>query len=178
MTASFYIPTHSVGGFDFLHTLSSFCYLQTFWWSQCEQCEAIPLYGFDLHFSNNKQCWESFHVFLVICMPLLIFCNASPPFYHLDKSFLPENLYSTAFQYFGILLTYWRQVHISLKDNLWVLLEKKMATHSSVLDWEISWVEEPGWLLSMGSQELDTTERLNHHHHMRLIDDLLYWLLW
>ena len=35
--------------------------------------------------------------------------------------------------------------------------EKGMATHSSILAWEIPWTEEPGWLQSMGSQELDTT---------------------
>ena len=34
-------------------------------------------------------------------------------------------------------------------------LEKEMATHSSVLAWEIPWTEEPGRLQSMGSQELD-----------------------
>ena len=27
-----------------------------------------------------------------------------------------------------------------------------MATHSSILAWEISWTEEPGGLQSMGSQ--------------------------
>ena len=31
-------------------------------------------------------------------------------------------------------------------------LEKEMATHSSLLAWEISWTEEPGGLQSMGSQ--------------------------
>ena len=31
-------------------------------------------------------------------------------------------------------------------------LEKEMATHSSILAWEISWTEEPGELQSMGSQ--------------------------
>ena len=30
-------------------------------------------------------------------------------------------------------------------------LEKEMATHSSILSWEISWTEEPGRLQSMGS---------------------------
>ena len=30
-------------------------------------------------------------------------------------------------------------------------LEKKMATHSSILLWEIPWTEEPGRLQSMGS---------------------------
>ena len=29
-------------------------------------------------------------------------------------------------------------------------LEKEMATHSSILDWEIPWTEEPGGLQSMG----------------------------
>ena len=36
-------------------------------------------------------------------------------------------------------------------------LEKEMATHSSILAWRIPWTEEPGRLLSMGSQESDTT---------------------
>ena len=41
-------------------------------------------------------------------------------------------------------------------------LEKEMATHSSVLAWRIPRAGEPGGLLSMGSQESDTTEQLNH----------------
>ena len=32
------------------------------------------------------------------------------------------------------------------------LLEKGMATHSSLLSWSIPWTEEPGGLESMGSQ--------------------------
>ena len=32
-------------------------------------------------------------------------------------------------------------------------LEKEMATHSSILAWEISWTEEPGELQSMGLQK-------------------------
>ena len=31
-------------------------------------------------------------------------------------------------------------------------LEKKMATHSSILAWKIPQTEEPGWLQSMRSQ--------------------------
>ena len=34
------------------------------------------------------------------------------------------------------------------------LLEKEMATHSSILVWEIPWTEEPGRLQSMGSQRV------------------------
>ena len=33
-------------------------------------------------------------------------------------------------------------------------LEKEMATHSSILAWKIPWTEEPGCLLSMGSQRV------------------------
>ena len=36
-------------------------------------------------------------------------------------------------------------------------LEKEMATHSSILAWEILWTEEPGRLQCMGSQESNTT---------------------
>ena len=38
-----------------------------------------------------------------------------------------------------------------------------MSTHSSILSWSFPWTEEPGRLQSMGSQELDTTEQLNHY---------------
>ena len=34
------------------------------------------------------------------------------------------------------------------------LLKKGMATHSSILAWEIPWTEEPGRLQSIGSQKV------------------------
>ena len=34
------------------------------------------------------------------------------------------------------------------------LLEKEMATHSSILAWKIPWIEDPGRLQSMGSQRV------------------------
>ena len=46
-------------------------------------------------------------------------------------------------------------------------LEKGMATHSGILAWRIPWTEETGGLQSMGSQEWDTTQRLNHHQDNR-----------
>ena len=33
-------------------------------------------------------------------------------------------------------------------------LEEGMATHSSILAWEIPWTEEPGGLQSLGSQRV------------------------
>ena len=44
-----------------------------------------------------------------------------------------------------------------------------MATHSSILAWRIPWTEESGGLQSMGSQESDTTWRLNRHHHLKIL---------
>ena len=41
-------------------------------------------------------------------------------------------------------------------------LEEKIATHSNILAAEIPWTEEPGGLHFLGSQESDTTERLNN----------------
>ena len=51
----------------------------------------------------------------------------------------------------------WR-IHLPMQET-WVqslgqddLLEKEMATHSSILAWESPWTEKPGGLQSMGSQ--------------------------
>ena len=39
------------------------------------------------------------------------------------------------------------------------ILEKEMATHSSILAWKIAWMKEPGGLHSpWGHKELDSTE--------------------
>ena len=39
-----------------------------------------------------------------------------------------------------------------------VPLEEEMTTHSNILAWKIPWIEEPGFLQSMGvSKESDTT---------------------
>ena len=48
-------------------------------------------------------------------------------------------------------------------------LEKRMATHSSILTWEIPWIEEPGILQPMGSQRLKT-EQLTLNEGKRLLN--------
>ena len=42
-------------------------------------------------------------------------------------------------------------------------LEKEMATHPSILAWEIPWTEEPGGLQSIGSQSVRQDSANNHH---------------
>ena len=37
---------------------------------------------------------------------------------------------------------------VDLKNE--IVVEKEMATHSSILAWKSPWTEEPGWLQSMG----------------------------
>ena len=46
--------------------------------------------------------------------------------------------------------------------------EKEMATHSSILAWEIPWTEEPGGLQSMGSQRVGHDFMINTHWAVRL----------
>ena len=47
-------------------------------------------------------------------------------------------------------------------------LKKKMATHSTILPWEIPWTEEPSGLQFIGSQESDATE----HTHVQTLASL------
>ena len=49
-------------------------------------------------------------------------------------------------------------------------LEKKMATHSSILAWEISWTKEPSGLQSMGGHK-------RVRHNLAAKTTTLLWLL-
>ena len=42
--------------------------------------------------------------------------------------------------------------------------EKRMATHSSILAWEIPWTEEPGGLQSVGLERIGHDLGLTHTH--------------
>ena len=53
VTASIYIPTNSLGGFPFLHTLPSIYCMYIFDDGHSDWCEVIPHCSFDLHFSSN-----------------------------------------------------------------------------------------------------------------------------
>ena len=57
-------------------------------------------------------------------------------------------------------------------------VEKETATHSSILAWEIPWLEEPGGLQSMGSQRLSHDLATKHHHqcswHPNVHDSTIY----
>ena len=53
-------------------------------------------------------------------------------------------------------------------------LEKEMATHSSILAWEIPWTEEPGRLQSMGSQRVwHNCVQTHTHTHIHVLGTAL-----
>ena len=64
-----------------------------------------------------------------------------------------------------------QRIHLPMQEMwVWSLsqedpLKNEMATHSSILAWEIPWTE-PGRLQSMSCKELDMTERLSLHTNM------------
>ena len=84
-------------------------------------------------------------------------------FYVGDPGLIPRQCMPLAARHF----TFWASLVAQMVKNLpvmkenWVQslgredpLEKGMATHSSILTWEIPWAEEPGWLQCMGSQRV------------------------
>ena len=54
--------------------------------------------------------------------------------------------------------------YVSLNPGLGRSPGEGVATHSSILVYRISWIEEPGGLQSMGHKESDTTGWLTHTH--------------
>ena len=58
---------------------------------------------------------------------------------------------SLLFFFFFLLKDY---LQLVFRGTITILLEKEMATHSSVLAWRIPWTEKPGRLQSMGSHRV------------------------
>ena len=56
-----------------------------------------------------------------------------------------------------------------IPEGLEIIL-KEMATHSSILAWEMLWTEEPGRLQSMGSQRVE--HNLVTEEQFTYLDDL------
>ena len=57
-------------------------------------------------------------------------------------------------------------------------LEKKMATHSSILAWEIPWTEEPSRLQSMGSQRDKNDLAIKQHYLLYIYTFEFYIFKW
>ena len=57
VAVSIYSHTNSARGFPFLHILSSIYCLNIFDDGHSNWREVVPRFSFDLHFSNNEQCW-------------------------------------------------------------------------------------------------------------------------
>ena len=74
---------------------------------------------------------------------------------------LHTSIYLVLFSSFFLSLCTLLPIQYNLYRTRLLDLEKAMAHHSSTLAWKIPWTEKPGRLQSMGSPELDTTERLH-----------------
>ena len=82
---------------------------------------------------------------------------------HFSES--PEREPSLVAQMVKCLPTMWKARVQSLGQE--DLLEKEMATHSSILAWKIPWTEESGRLQSIGSQRVGTRLSDFTHSHQR-----------
>ena len=51
-------------------------------------------------------------------------------------------------------------------------LEKEMATHSSILAWEIPWTEEPGVIVHGVTKSWTQLKQLSTHTHMSIFPDI------
>ena len=66
----------------------------------------------------------------------------------------------------------------SFRVKLWLCLMKEIATHASILAWEIPWTEEPGGLQSVESQKVRhglATEHACKHGTVPTSDCSLWW---
>ena len=52
--------------------------------------------------------------------------------------------------------------YLSFLEEIYILMEKGMATHSSILAWRIPSMEKPGGRRPGSHKESDTTEQLTH----------------
>ena len=77
----------------------------------------------------------------------------SPNLYFSNMSSGLESDYASLQQYWASLVAQMVK-HLPTMWETWVPLKKEMATHSSTLAWKIPWTEEPGGLLSLGSQRV------------------------
>ena len=64
VAVSIYIPTNSARVLPFLKAYPTFIVCRLFDVGHSDWCEVISHCSSDLHFSNNEQCWASFHVFV------------------------------------------------------------------------------------------------------------------
>ena len=109
----------------------------------------------------------------VIFIPILVYNHACPlalsspqfslPIHFMHILKIKTHIYHTYLfnkPFIGASLVSQRLKRLPVMQKTWVWslgredpLEKEMATHSSILAWEIPWTEEPGGLQSTGSQK-------------------------
>ena len=126
-----------------------------------KQSPYIPIPS-SLHISSLKS-FLTIHPNIVIkfhCHCHFSFCESSQASHCLqNKVPIPFGWHSTIRSQYGTLVIHTYTTHYSNSITITVpeysmdndyLIEKEMATHSSILAWQMQWTEEPGGLQSMG----------------------------
>ena len=114
------------------------------------------------HSEEHKPARNSIIFFLTQAASLFIWLLPSKMMANKSgKKDKPINSCSFSFQTFFTHQVAQRLKHLPTMRETWVrslgredLLEKEMATHSSILAWRIPWKEEPGKVQSLGSQRV------------------------
>ena len=104
---------------------------------------------------TTDPCWEDEHPSSSFSIP----ASTTFAFKLFEKDILKCLPFVIALSW-ASLVAQWCRIHLSVQE-MWIRslgqedpLEKEMATHSSILAWEIPWTEDPGRLQSMGSQRV------------------------
>ena len=105
-------------------------------------CITESLYSTDWHNIVNQLYFNKIYICVYVCVYIYIYIYV----------YIWVSLIAQSIKNLPAMKETWVRF-LSQEDAL----EKKMATHPSILAWRIPWTEEPGRLQSMGSQELDTT---------------------
>ena len=134
----------------------------------CNNFKAVSIYPYSLltsyflsqilSYNSSKHCYK-------ISLSLS-FCESSQASHCLqNKVPIPFGWHSTIRSQYGTLVIHTYTTHYSNSITITVpeysmdndyLIEKEMATHSSSLDWQMQWTEEPGGLQSMGLKKSQT----------------------
>ena len=119
---------------------------------------SLPSFSLFHPFYVNMDCW----LFYLFCFIYLLSLILKLTLSHFWPVGIPARYYQCLFEMPNILwffllsdiMGYSMLILYFFSDPPIPPLEKKMATHSSILAWRIPWIEEPDGLQSMGSQRV------------------------
>ena len=131
--------------------------VQFSWWVLLTFCNPMDcsMPGFPVHHQLPKLSQTHVHPVCDAMQPSQPLSSPSPPTFNLSQHQRLFKWVSSSHQVAKVL-----ELQLQQQFFQWIFtedpLEKEVATHSSILAWEIPQTEEPGGLQSMGSQKSQT----------------------